>query len=993
MRFDQPVTLVVAGAGFGKTTALAQSIRANHAAPRGIDAWVACESGDEDVGRLSSAILAALGVPTEGGGSLDGVLRALGEAAPVDVCIFIDDLHELPAMSAGEQFVSELATRLPPHAHLVLSSRDRVPIPLARRRAAGQVVEVQGDLLAFTDAEVAALAEQLGQAQGRCEGLAGWPSLVRLVLSAPAGAARQFLWEEIVAGLSLTEQSALLALAVLGSGSADEVIEVSGHDVDVDRLAVTVPLVYQDEQGRFGAHELWTDAVERIFPRADVVEARRRSLTVFCERGQVVRMGSAAVRWGETGMFRLACVALVRENLGALPIDTAVRWLANTPPGAAGTPEHRLLELAVQYAENRQPNELDRELDALEATFVDQGDGDGQAVTLAVGAVAAHARSDQMRLFALTQRIRTLPAPPQDPLLQFFVGTFDAARAALSGDIDGSLLAIESMPLDRVPRTVRELATRLHVIMLVLAGRAEEAVPIGRALLQSSNAFVRSIPSMLRWAAGDPSEYLAARRFPEPLPGANHPYRFFRAAHGAVVAASLGDRALAEAWRREMEASIGSPTDSRDGALAVAVLACCKVLDHEEAAAKSLIAGHLARHPLTDARGEAHLRHNLAIAYVTNERVRQRWDDADLGPAHARARTIARQLVDARAGRFDRRAELASPSAVVTTLPLAWTVELAVRANAAGCSDGTVLLREVATWLPEATRCELEWLAAHGDATCRATAVEVSEDLPDLTQAPLVIDVLGPLRLYKGDLEITSPELRRGRVRTLLALLVLRCALRRERICDLLWPDLAPATAARNLRVTLSHLRRLLESDTRSPRSTWLIRSTRDSIELAGPPLVDTDLRRLDGHLAAADQAEQVGDTSAVIAHLTGAVDLWRGDPLVDLIALEELGGDIEYILRSLVEACHRLGELLLVAGRFAEALRCAEQGRRAAPYSERAHRLAIACHLQRRDRAGLDSAVRTTHHMLADLGVEPEQETSMLLRRAEVQLGNLRAL
>ncbi len=83
------------------------------------------------------------------------VLRALGAAAPVDVCIFIDDLHELPAMSAGEQFVSELATRLPPHAHLVLSSRDRVPIPLARRRAAGQVVEVRGDLLAFTAAEVA----------------------------------------------------------------------------------------------------------------------------------------------------------------------------------------------------------------------------------------------------------------------------------------------------------------------------------------------------------------------------------------------------------------------------------------------------------------------------------------------------------------------------------------------------------------------------------------------------------------------------------------------------------------------------------------------------------------------------------------------------------------------------------------------------------------------------------------------------------------------
>ena len=33
------------------STALAQAIRANDAAPRGIDVWVACEPGDEDAAR------------------------------------------------------------------------------------------------------------------------------------------------------------------------------------------------------------------------------------------------------------------------------------------------------------------------------------------------------------------------------------------------------------------------------------------------------------------------------------------------------------------------------------------------------------------------------------------------------------------------------------------------------------------------------------------------------------------------------------------------------------------------------------------------------------------------------------------------------------------------------------------------------------------------------------------------------------------------------
>src|SRR5262245_40170772 len=92
VRYDVPVTTVVAGAGFGKTTALAQAIRANDAAPRGIDAWVACEAGDEDAGRLSSAIVSALGVTMRRGSPLDRVLGALGSVVPVDVCVVMDDL-------------------------------------------------------------------------------------------------------------------------------------------------------------------------------------------------------------------------------------------------------------------------------------------------------------------------------------------------------------------------------------------------------------------------------------------------------------------------------------------------------------------------------------------------------------------------------------------------------------------------------------------------------------------------------------------------------------------------------------------------------------------------------------------------------------------------------------------------------------------------------------------------------------------------------------
>jgi hypothetical protein len=60
-RWQHPVTVVVAGAGFGKSTLLAQAVRANALEPRGIDLWYSCTPGDVDVDRLGADLLAAVG--------------------------------------------------------------------------------------------------------------------------------------------------------------------------------------------------------------------------------------------------------------------------------------------------------------------------------------------------------------------------------------------------------------------------------------------------------------------------------------------------------------------------------------------------------------------------------------------------------------------------------------------------------------------------------------------------------------------------------------------------------------------------------------------------------------------------------------------------------------------------------------------------------------------------------------------------------------------
>jgi DNA-binding SARP family transcriptional activator len=217
-----------------------------------------------------------------------------------------------------------------------------------------------------------------------------------------------------------------------------------------------------------------------------------------------------------------------------------------------------------------------------------------------------------------------------------------------------------------------------------------------------------------------------------------------------------------------------------------------------------------------------------------------------------------------------------------------------------------------------------------------------------------------------------------------LALLAVRGPLRRDQIIDIVWPDADLDSARQSLRTTLSRLRRLL--DPSGSTSHGCLRTDGALISLAGPPWVDVDLwafRRLIGGQGQAD-----GHDVYSLEPLQDAVALWRGDPIPDLESAIGLDADLERVRSELVDTCLRLGEQLLALGRFEQALDCVERCRLSAPYSERAHRLAIAALVQLRDRDGLAQRLRALSAMLDDLGVEPERETAMLLARAREVLG-----
>ncbi|HEU4840567.1 MAG TPA: hypothetical protein VFT09_03965, partial [Ilumatobacteraceae bacterium] len=416
-RWNVPVTAVVAGAGFGKSTLLAQACRADTVAPRGIQAWVSCDRHHERADALAGAIVDAVGAPPGGRDPLVATTSALRRLAPLDVCVVLDDVHHLGVQSPGARLLAELVPLLPANAHLVLAARCLPTVPLAKLRAADQLLELTEADLAFTPCEVERLAADCGRPAGVAAAYGGWPALVRVALAARPGVALGYAREEVLAGLDDVDRRTLLALTVVGSADAPLVSRIVGATADLDRLAVLVPMVRQVDETRFEAHDLWRDALERVVAQDEAAAVRERAIAELLATGDVERAGDLAAASCDWTALARAARELVRTTISVLPVDVARRWLA----AAAGSqitpgPEVALLEAAVRAATDLNDGSVDAVLDTVADTYRARGDADGELTALALGTVAAQSRGDRDRLVSLALRTAAVPAAGDHPI-------------------------------------------------------------------------------------------------------------------------------------------------------------------------------------------------------------------------------------------------------------------------------------------------------------------------------------------------------------------------------------------------------------------------------------------------------------------------------------------------------------------------------------------------------------------------------------------------
>ena len=165
-----PVITVIAPPGYGKTMLMAQW--AERIGPR--VAWVSCDDGDNDPVVLLSALALALDriepvdpaifwALASSGADITVVPRFVSAIASMErpVTVLLDHAEAVTNRQCLNT-IAELVLHLPPGWRFALASRAAVPLPAARLRAQGGIVEIGAGDLAMGPLEAAHLLKGAG---------------------------------------------------------------------------------------------------------------------------------------------------------------------------------------------------------------------------------------------------------------------------------------------------------------------------------------------------------------------------------------------------------------------------------------------------------------------------------------------------------------------------------------------------------------------------------------------------------------------------------------------------------------------------------------------------------------------------------------------------------------------------------------------------------------------------------------------------------------
>ena len=358
-----PVAAVLAPPGYGKTTLLAQWAARD---PRAFG-WLTLDRRDNDPAVLLRSLAAAVdriepvgwetldALDAPGDSAVDAVLPRLGSAlslaAPPAVLV-LDDVHLLHNRVCLDA-VTRLIDYLPPGSQLAVAGRGEPPLPLARLRAEGRMVEIGPEDLAMDAAEARALLAQgdidlawvdVAEVVRRTE---GWPVALHFAaLSLGAGGRRaaplagddrflvDYVQSELLSGLPPRLLSFLTRCSVLErlSGPLCDAVLATTRSADLlESLArsnlLTAPLDRRRQWYRLHRlfRELLGSRLERREP-ALAVELNRRAAE-WCEgNGLPESAVEYAIAAGDADRAARVVVDLAPPAFAAGRLGQLKRW-------------------------------------------------------------------------------------------------------------------------------------------------------------------------------------------------------------------------------------------------------------------------------------------------------------------------------------------------------------------------------------------------------------------------------------------------------------------------------------------------------------------------------------------------------------------------------------------------------------------------------------------------------------------------------------------
>jgi LuxR family transcriptional regulator, maltose regulon positive regulatory protein len=1004
-RWEHRVTSVVGGPGMGKTTLLAQAVAENRLVPRGEDVWIGLEEGDANGVVLARDVMAAVSAAgrDRAAGMVLGttaeepdpatVADAVWRRAPTAVCLVVDDVHCLAPGSPGATWLTALVDALPTNGHVLLASRWSPAVPLARLATQSAVLRVAEDDLRFSDNELAEFAARRGIDIERFDDTGGWPAMAELAASVGHDMAGDYLWEEVLEPLGPERRRVLAVLSDLGGADDGLAGAALGAPVDLARVLDGVPLVAHGAGGWRAPHPLWHGVPALTLANDERVATRRRAVDQMVAGHRYDEAMTLAREAGLVdlmpGILRAACIGADRP-----PGRQLERWLAELPDALRDTAGAALA--AGVRAALLAPAEATEPLQTAIRRCREAGDPDGELGAIAMLGQVAWWRADLGLLAGLLPRVVELAAEGH-PLARALAELGQAVLADIVGGDDDVLTHLDAIEPGVLDDAWEAMAAWLRGTTLAGSGRAEESIAVFDAIPPIPDpAFQLNFEGArleARWALGQVDEVVAA--VPSITDGLE--------AAGVLqfVLVSLAEAAFVFAWVGDVEAARGlvarvhrAEVDADVGQSARLALAEAAMLvaAGDEPAAADLLERAIAIHGLDSGIDRRVWRRGLALTYVLVPSARRRWDAAELRGHLAEARTLARAVVALRdcanrdgfsasgADELRRRlcdVDLSDISRVRTGLHHRFAVDLALGLEAAGRPEGATLLEALGPSARQDMRAEAA-TRTHRAKLAKSLLVAAPAPPGDVTE----IAVLGPLALARNGEPVTDRDLRRERVRALLAFLVGHRTTSRAAITAALWPDLDERAAANNLRVTMTYLLRVLEPGRPAREPAYHIRLNGQAVTLVTSDWLRIDVDRFDEHVTRAARAEADGTPSLALEHNLAAIAFYRGEAHEGVADADWIALERDHFRVHFVAAATRAGELLVGRGNVDEAERVARRAVEVDPWAEDAYAVLVSVALARGDRSAARRTLDRTLAALADLGVEPSEETRRLRRR-----------